>query len=204
MQNLSERKTQFEIWESKAKIFAILLGGLWAIFTFTTLREKYQVELKIAEQESRHVALKVSMAQKIIPSENAGKIGVSIIVSAENDGIFPIDIDLSGEELLIVTKLGSEVGVNRISVEGEYPARAFNLITKNVLRSLSSITVFPGSSQDIHFYVEVDGPGVYFASFISIIPDEVLYLINQQEKGDLGESVAEASAWGAQLYFRVD
>ncbi len=201
---IEKEKLKTDILESKVKIIAVVMAGLWALFTFNALRTVYKSDAKIAAQEASHVSLEFDLATETIRSDKPGKIGLEVTVTVKNVGIFAVDLDLSSSEVMTVSKLDGCINPNFVGVTHSYPAKAHSYITAQYLRTMSSALVTPGVELKIPFYVEVDGPGLYYASFISYIPKSVLDRINLQELGDLEEESDLPPVWGAQKYFRIE
>ncbi len=193
---LEIKKLKAEIWNTWLSAIAIVIGGIWVLFVFYALREAYLAEAAVADIEARNIALELRLEEKEL--ENNYWV-VSVII--ENKGIFPVDINLQGEEVFTISKIEDVVSLEQVDVSNTQKSRPYNLITPEVLRSISSVTVFPGTASSVHYLVELPADGVHFASFISEITPNVLQLINRQERGDLGEVVTHGSAWMAQKYF---
>lgn len=202
-EKLEISKLKAETTQLRLTSFALIIGAIWALYTFSSLKETYLAESNVATYESKLAALQMEITSKEIVTNTPNKIGLVTTVKITNKGIKPIDVDLTSDEVFTVSKLGEKICGTNIDVIDVYTSKPFSRITKNALRSVTSSMVGPGVSITIPFYVEVDGPGVYFVSFLSYIPDDVLNMINQQEAGDKNEEVTHKSVWGVQEYVQV-
>ena len=203
MMTLEEKKIRAETIGSYIQTVAIVIGGIWVLFTFTKLKQIYHSEAAAAMDEARLVALNFSIEEKQFPGVREGAVGIEFSVLAENTGSRRIDLDLSDPELFSVVRLTGDSTEKTVEVSPPITTRAFNYITPQAIRSMTSASVAPGTSVTLKFYVEVEESGVYFAYFLSPIPVELLKDINRQEKGDLEEKTSHKSTFGAQLYFPV-
>lgn len=197
-ENLERQKISSEILKNSLSCVALVIGGIWVLFVFYAMREAYLAEAKVADIESRNVALEISLEPKRIDRKFW-----EITVNLENKGRLPVVVNLQGDEVFTISKIEDIVSVTQVNVSSSTPVNSHNLITSKVLRSISSVTAFPGAKSQVRYLVELPESGVYFASFISEIPTDVLELINRQERGDQEEIITHSPAWMSQKYFYV-
>ena len=198
-EELEKQKITSEIWKNRLSSTALVIGGIWALFLFFAMREAYLAEAKVSDIESRNIAIEISLEPKHIDNHFW-----EIIVNMENKGRLPVVVNLQGDEVFTISKIKKIVSVTQVDVSSSTPVNSHNLITPQILRSITSVTTFPGAKSQVRYLVELDQEGVYFASFISEIPTDVLELINRQERGDQEEATTHGPAWMAQKYFYVE
>lgn len=193
---IERSKIRSEIWRNWVTSISIAIAGFWAAYTFWALKEVHRVE-------SKQVALQFDMEVNQIKVDAPNKFGVEVIVLIENTGIRPVDIDLSGKEVFALSRLGDKESEDPREVKNVYLTKPYNRITFDALRTITSVTVYPGVIEKITYFVVVDYPGLYYSSFISEIPEDALKLMTKREVGDVNELTSHPSAWGIQKYFRV-
>lgn len=211
---LEIKKLKGEIRAQYISIAAIFAAGLWAFLTFDSLREAYLAEAKVAEYESKNVSLELNTELQELGYHENGKIAVEVVVSIKNSGLLPVDVDLNASETFTLSHVKNgfysnegEEKVNNLEtlpVGKVYSSKAFNRITQKIIRSKTSISVSPETTQEVSYLLFLDEPGVYLSSFISEIPTDVLAKIELREVGDKNEKVTNKSAWMSQRYFRVN
>jgi hypothetical protein len=210
---LEVKKLKIEIWTKRISNLAVFGAAVWALYTFDSLREIYIAEAKVTDYESRNVSLNLSISQNEIVVDNKGRIGVELVVNIENKGILPIDVDLTGNETFTLSHIVNVLykleekeniqSVEKIPVGKVYSSKAYNRLTQTAIRKITSTSVRPNSTNTVRYFFYVDEPGVYLASFISVIPKDVLDKMNSREIGDHNEVVTESSAWMAQKFIKI-
>ncbi|MBO0321833.1 hypothetical protein J0X14_05955 [Muricauda sp. CAU 1633] len=208
---LEERKLRTEILKNWTYIITVVAGGIWTYYTFGSLKKVYLAEAGVTSIEANNVALEFKMETKEIGRHPNEGIGLETVVSITNKGIYRIDVDLSGPETFTLSRIGKPnykinngiLTVNTVPVSAVYSTKSFSRITKSEIRQITSVSVPPSVTIEIKYYLDVESPGLYYASFISVIPQDVLEIMTKQEIGDLDEKVTHGSAWLVQSYFEV-
>lgn len=217
-----EEKEPWEIKKLRAEtrfqyfyMIVLTVAGIWAYFTFSSLREVYLADAKVAEYESKNISLELSTDINELGIQENGKIAVEIIVNIQNKGILPIDVDLNSGEVFTLShilngfyslKTADEEKVqylNKLPVGNVYSSKAYNRLTEIVIRNKTSTSIRPNSTNRVSYLIYVDEPGLYLASFISEIPQDIIDLMERREIGDLKENVTHSSAWMSQRYFYI-
>jgi hypothetical protein len=193
MEELERKKVISEIWHNWVIMISIAVAGLWASYSFWALKEVHRVE-------SKQVALEFNLEISQVEVDQKGKFGIETVLKIKNNGIRPVDVDLSGDETFTISRLGDVESTNPREVKNVYTTKAYNRITLDALRELTSASVYPGV---VSYFMVVDDPGLYFVSFISEIPEDVLKLMTKQEVGDKEESSSHPPAWGVQKYLKI-
>lgn len=207
------KKLKGEVLAQYVSIAAIFAAGLWAFLTFGSLREAYLAEAKVAEYESKNVSLELKTELRELGYYINEKIAVEVVVSIKNNGFLPVDVDLNSSEIFTLSHIingfysndGNEnvYNLEKLPVRKVYSSKAFNRLTQKVIRSKSSTSVSPNSTQEVSYLLFLDEPGVYLSSFISEIPTDALNKIELREVGDNNEKVTHKSAWMSQRYFII-
>lgn len=212
-EELDKIKVKTEIAKNVAGLAALLMAAIWALFLFfevdikksitdlkaaelNILKEQYNIE-KLKSEKHKTLSLEL-IHEKTFQLAN-GKFGLLFRLKQSNPGLYPIIIDLTGKESFTLSKLGDEFTTSKVDVDKEYQAKPFNRITKSVLRSISGLTLAPGLSQSQLFYVQIDQPGIYFASVLLPVPDNLLTEQEIKQANEDGQPVV----WGAQSYVEV-
>ncbi len=127
----------------------IFMTGLWALYTFI---------------DSRVQSLDLSMTTKIF-SEDSGKYIVVVALEVTNDGNVDSTIML-GEGSLIITRIQPVKGKS-LEVLEVNSASNYSLIRGEINVS-RKILVTPKADRKIHYFLEVDQPGLYYIELKSI------------------------------------
>ena len=107
-----------------AIVFAILIGGVWTLYTFRSLKERRSVELNQRELERKLlqqalVDVEIEASQQTIPNDATRY--VEVLVKLRNEGNRDLRIDF-GEYVLAVAKVAfDERGKMELSDIEHYP-----------------------------------------------------------------------------------
>jgi len=173
--------------------FAVVVGGIWALYRFKVLEDVVSLQLSLdARQLSR------------TPDD---PLALVITLTAQNNGTRPIMLDLSTSPLILqrISRTGDKyIAVQTWNVDsisryqsGDRPAE------ESVGWMLNA-----KSTKTLTFYQEVDAPGTYFATFSAPVAAELLHKV-----GDTQTTAAAIAAhrngryvadfWGAETYVIV-
>ncbi len=208
---LETKKLRTEVWKNGLYIIAVLVAALWTYVTFGSLKKVYLAEAEVTQIEANNVALEFKITANEITIDKKGRIGVEVAVSITNKGIYRIDVDLNDPETFTVAQIQDAVyqntdgvwSVSSLPVSKVYTTKPYSRLTQQVIRNVTSTSVPPSVTVDVKYFLYVDEPGLYYASFISVIPEDVLEIMTKQEIGDQDEAVTHESAWLVQSYFEL-
>lgn len=142
----------------------LLVGGIWTIYKFALVEDFVALEIEIEATPLTH--------------ESAGRRAVLVEVTVRNKGTRQVELDLSGQPLLL-QKLGRHSSGELIAEETLAPRCYVSLSDVPSIRQLrSSQGVQPGTSKTIPFYQELDSPGTYLITFCSPVSEGLLPELN--------------------------
>ncbi|MBR8843060.1 MULTISPECIES: hypothetical protein [Pseudoalteromonas] len=112
--------------------------------------------------ESKQVALEFVIDIYQLSVAQMNKYGIEVIISIKNNGIRPVDVNLSDNEVFTLSRFGNLESENLREVKNVYTTKPYNKITFDALRDLTSTSVDPEVTTKIIYFTIVDDPGLYF------------------------------------------
>jgi hypothetical protein len=138
---------------------AVLVGGIWTLYTFQTLktREKAKLDLEIAEY--RRAALDIAIKADYVDQSQDPASGKSRFIAATvtltNRGVVHADINVSGESLIVQRFENSPEGPRPVERGGFQPLGVQG----------AGGVVRPNATAEYAYLIPVSGPGIYLLSF---------------------------------------
>jgi hypothetical protein len=207
---------------------AALVGGGWALYTFTATKQSEQAyydnlnkrgesELKKLDFELKNLAISVerqkaelnpqmatTIETKTVPAVTAGKYGLLIKVTVENKGdLFTVlELEEPPPRQQSYMRL-SHIGSDEKGLFGtrQYFPKAYNNYNDGTPRNgaMQRFVLWPKSVHQIEYYVELDDPGLYNVSFYSHAQGKLFEKTVLKEVEDIGK-VPESDTPGRQWY----
>jgi hypothetical protein len=174
--------------QNLALTLAIIIGGLWTAFTFTTLETKYKAQADITQLELANARTKVELAEKgavldikldakqEFLTDNDGYC-IAVVAKITNTGVKNTFVDLSREAPLTAYLVsfnddGTSVR-SEVVTQGDY--------------SLSKTTVRSGYTIELPQFIKVKFKGLYTVEFkIKLDKNEIL--IDSATRGEKAEN----------------
>ncbi|KNC68946.1 hypothetical protein AC626_01555 [Pseudoalteromonas rubra] len=205
MSGMEEQKLRSEIFKNYWGVIAIILGGIWALYNFHILRTEYSAQLDLSVKESKLVALDLDIEVSILDVHCEDKIGLELDVLIENKGSYPIKLNLANEKTGFgVTKVVEGNDSNgHPNVKKFYPSVPYSFHYNGFWAEKKAVVALPNVITKITYFVTVDEPGYYLASFFSAIPQESLNLIEKHTKGKEGGTASALNTWSTIKYFSI-
>jgi len=178
---------------------AIIIGGLWTAFTFSTLSTKYKAQAEIIELDLRNARTKDEIAQNgavidiKLEAKQEGltdgeKYGISVLATIANTGVKNTLVDLSKESPLTayLVYFNDDGTSNRRAVvsQDEYTS--------------SSTTLRSGNTIQFPLFIKVQSKGLYILEF-RVPLDANAKLIDSAMRG----TNAEHLHWIGSTYVQV-
>ncbi|CAH7247906.1 conserved hypothetical protein [Vibrio chagasii] len=179
---------------------AVIIGGVWALYTFDVLNQRDTAAAQLKEIQDRIKGTNASNID-IRPSTfelDNGNYGVIVNVSIQNTGTKDIFIDWSELETpLAVYKIRMESGDKQFFETLFLPKiyAPFN-VKKKKKEHYNSLYLLVGAKKELSFYVEVPSTGMYYITF-NAKPDKKL-------NDDVKEVSGQTGEWFSSKYFRVE
>jgi hypothetical protein len=168
---------------------AIIIGGLWTAFTFSTLKTKYRAEAEITELELKNARTKEELAEKgavldikldarqEILTDNKGYC-IAVLAKITNTGVKNTLVDLSQEAPLTAYLISfNDDGTSdrsEVIVQKDY--------------SLSSTVVRSGYTIQLPLFIKVASKGLYVLEFrVRLDKNEIL--IDNAKRGSNVENI---------------
>lgn len=205
MGDLETQKQKSEIFKNYLGVAAVVLGGIWALYNFHVLRTKHTAQLDLSIKESKLVALDLDIEILALNAPCEPKIGLEAIVLIENKGDFPVRLKLANEKTGFgITKIAEGYDKNgHPNVTKFYTSIPYSFHFDGMWAEKKEVVALPGAITEITYFVAVDEPGYYLASFFSALPPEPLGLIDKHVKGGDSNSSPALNIWSATKYFSV-
>jgi len=178
---------------------AIVIGGLWTAFTFSTLKTKYKSQAEITELELKNARTKDELAEKgavidikleakqeILSDDE--KYCIAVLAKLTNTGVKNTMVDLSQESpltayLIFFNEDGTSDRVEVVT-QGDY--------------SLSSTVVRSGYTIQLPLFIKVRSKGLYVLKF-RVRLDKNEMLIDSAKRGTSSEKIY----WEGSTYVQV-
>ncbi|EGQ7846786.1 hypothetical protein [Vibrio parahaemolyticus] len=168
---------------------AIMVGGLWTLYTFDALKMKSQAEqdLKNAQSELSKVELELKDLQDKIDGTDSSfiqirtqqfqhssdKFGLIINVMVQNTGTNDVDMTWTDSPLQVFS-VESRNGDEQRLVH-ELKPEIYDGITANGNKSvLENLYLFVGAKKELSFFVELNKDGLYYVLFKAKINGKVV------------------------------
>ncbi|MCD9512124.1 hypothetical protein [Photobacterium phosphoreum] len=167
---------------------AILVGGLWTLYTFDALQMKYKAEqdLENAKSDLNKVHLELKDLQDKIDGTDSSfieiksqqfnykqdRFGLIINVLVQNTGTN--DVDMSWDYTpLTVYHVESRNGDEQ-KLTNKLTPQIYNGISDGNKSILEKLFLFVGAKKELSFFVEVENPGLYYVLFSANINGKVV------------------------------
>ena len=155
--NLQQFKDVSAGIQSVVVALAVLIGGVWTLYTFQSLRSADEARAKVA------TSMSISISSRQVKGSQSKQFGLAFEVLLENTGGQDITVDLTRPPLTLTAVSSNSEGK-------PVPKRSYNASPMYApgtadFRSVPVQGVQVKSKKTISFYVEVDQPGTYFAAF---------------------------------------
>ena len=205
MDDLETRKVKSEIFKNYIGAIAIFVGGLWVLYNFQVLRTAYTANLDLSIKESNLVLLDFDIEVEILDSPCESKVGLQVDVLIKNKGNFPVIMYLANEK--------TGMGISKIAegfdkdghpnVKKFYSSIPYNIHFENLWMEKTTVVALPNIETKIVYFINVDEPGYYLASFFSGVASEPLNLMEKHTKGIDKGDMPTLNIWSTQKYFSV-
>lgn len=199
-----ERKVVLsELLKNYLGLAALIIGGLWAVYTFHKLQSSYSAELDIESKAASRLLLDFDINVMELNSPREDLIGLEVEINVLNQGILPARIDLS-KSLFSVVKL--KPGIDKYSnpnIGKFYTAEPFSYYNGKSWGVDSCIVALPKVKKSIKYFVQVPEPGYYFVSFAAPVSIDAQKIINAWEVGWKSSSNSTLHIWNTQKYISV-
>lgn len=179
---------------------AILVGSIWALYTFDVLHQKDKAVAELKEIRDRIKgtnASNISISAETFPLDE-GRFGILASVLIQNTGTKGIFIDWSSEETpLLIYKVRIENG-DSLFFEKLYRPKIyapFN-VEKKKKEHYKSLYLLVGAKKELSFYAEVEKEGVYYLTF-SAQTDHKL-------EGEIKEESGQTAEWFSSKYIKIE
>lgn len=205
MSDMEEKKLRSEVFRNYWGVIAIILGGVWALYNFHVLRAEYSAQLDLSVKESKLVALDLNIEVSTLDVYCEDKIGLELNVLIENKGYYPIKLNLAnGKTGFGVTKVVEGYDRNgHPNVKKFYPIVPYSFHYNSIWAEKKAVVALPNVITKITYFVTVNEPGYYLASFFSTVPQESLNLIEKHTKGKEDDTTAALNTWSTVKYFSI-
>jgi hypothetical protein len=192
--NITDHERFSKIWAGVQSIVvsvAVAVGGLWALFTFNA---KHEADLARGEYEKlakelrdfRVLNVKITPTQLRVPGDKG--LYVSAIVEIEN----------AGNQTEVFEWPKDPVTIRRVSIDegGQIRFGRLNGTRVSESRHEKALRIKPRGSFHRWFLAKVDGPGLYYVTFL---------VESSGPEQDLAkkEGVTERVAWADETYVVV-
>jgi hypothetical protein len=197
--------------ESIITSLALIIGGLWALYTFRVLnqitrgrletqkmqfeRDKMEIEIRKTQKELQQLELQaktqaviqitIEASQQSLPDDSS--LYVSAIVEIENKGNRNTRLSYEGRDPFLVTPIKiSERGEMRFENSLGYPVR----LASNPQGKAPGTIVRAGGREQLPFFFRVEAPGLYMLSFaVRLSPEE------QKTASEAGTPEGRPTSW---------
>ena len=197
--SLSDWRLLANTFQGFATGVAVLVGAIWAVFRFWSLREiaqaKVKLEKEFRELKERQPIIDLTMKAEQAAVQNGDSYFVTATVTAKNNGSKIARLAYEGDPPLGVFSIEFPSDGPPIFTEQQ---REHVRLASNPTKFAKTTIVRPGQIQEIPFLVKVASPGWYLIAFRAI-----------QSKGDR-ELLLEAGvpenrivSWTAKQYVQV-
>jgi len=170
-------------------VVAIIVGGLWTAFTFSTLSTKYKAQAEITELDLKNARTKDEIAEKgaVIdikleakqePLTDDDKYCISVLAKITNTGVKNTIVDLSQESPLTAYLIS--FNDDGTSNRREAVAQSDYSLSKTVVRS--------GYTIQLPLFIKVRSKGLYILDF-KIKLDENEILIDNAKRGTKSDNI---------------
>lgn len=141
---------------------ALIVGGIWTFYTFSTLGQQEKAKYDLIGKPSLNIEIETITTD---PLDTNAYSGLIINVNIENKGTRYITLNTL-DSVLCVTEIGDFTNVEMVSIENLYldPVMRYKRVGYTMARTIS---VQPNSKKTIAYYCELKNAGLYFISFLS-------------------------------------
>lgn len=193
-------------WQLLARTFqgfaagaAVLVGAIWAVFRFWSLREiaqaKVKLEKEFLELKERQPIIDLTMKAEQAATQEGNSFFVVAQVTAKNNGTNIARLAYEGEPPLGVFSIEFPSGGPPIFHEQQ---REHVRSANNPSKFAKTTIVRPGQVQEIPFLLKVPSPGWYFLAFRAVQSARDRELL--REAGVPDDRIV---SWTAKQYIRV-
>lgn len=148
---------------------AILVGAIWALFRFWSLREIAQAKVKLEkdyrELKGRQPVVELRMKAEQVVMQDDDSLFITILVSAKNNGANIARLAYEGEPPLGVFSICFSPEGALIFHEQQ---REYVRTARDPNKPAYTTIVRPGQVQEIPFLIKVTSPGWYFLAFHAV------------------------------------
>jgi hypothetical protein len=204
---LVESKELLEVAKLLLESIAIISGGIWAAYTFGSLRQIARARAEIANTESARRKTEAEIAQLTEHARVGAVIETDLIATA---------CKIPGEDSLYLSVIADIVNKGNRNAQIEYPANPFTVYAVTDLSKVHSkftvvanaavrssidpskrslrLLVRAGGRERIPFFVPIPAPGLYFLALS-------LPLSEAEQKVAEQYGFVSAGRWSAKRYF---
>ena len=168
---IDEYKSLAAAVQSAVIALGVVIGGIWTVWTFTTLKQAEKAKLDLEVQQLRRPAIELSVVVTQLDKPDslrstsykqdhtAFKLGLAT-VTVRNLGNKTAEIDIS-QETLFVRRLNSVVGTG---VEG-FQGTARKYIARSTVASPTKVMVLPSNKQELSYLLELEENALFQIEF---------------------------------------
>lgn len=155
-----------DIFQGFATGLAVLVGAIWAVFRFWSLREmaqaKVKLEKELRELKERQPIIDLTMKAEQVAAQNGDSFFITAQVTAKNNGTKIARLAYEGDPPLGVFSIefpsdGSTIFKEKLREGVRLAFNPNNFAKTTIIR--------PGQIQEIPFLVKVSSPGWYLLAF---------------------------------------
>jgi hypothetical protein len=155
---------------------ALIIGGLWTLYTFTSLKMESVAEAELQtlkKQLAGTAALNITIEASQVNGLRKESFGIAVKVKITNIGQRQLNVDLEGKPVRIL-EIGKDEE-NKYLVQGIYSQLFYAATSDEGWNNVAAIAVQPQSTKTVSTIVDVDRPGSYIVSFSAPVPKELEY-----------------------------
>ena len=163
MINEERLKNTAAIAQSVAVTLAVVVGGLWTLFTFNSLYQSEKAKMELIGKPALNLSIETTITK---PINDSAYVGLVIDVKFENVGTRFLELYCDTPSFSI-----SKLGILRDSTIGSlgttYLRNVMHYYGSDTVMNTVAIGVQPNSKKTLSYYYDVDKPGIYFINFRS-------------------------------------